>query len=358
METNNWRGFKVGYIKNKDKKIGNGLFQIVNSVPYHKKDIVETTNGFGLNYITRSKFNNGIKCKVEKYDKFVINQAGTISFGAENANFFYQKEEYITGNKMYYLDTQCLSEYSAMFLQSVLEETFSNNFSFSDGLIPTRIYNEVILLPATPSGDPDWAYMEQYMKEMEEKAKKRLGRLETMRKQEKKKIDVSGWGEFKVGELFDIKPTKAYKLNNAFLLDDGNTPVLANSSYNNGIGGYSTLEATEKGNIITFSDTVDANTIFYQEHEFIGYAHVQGMYPKDNYKQQWNSYCLKFFASVFRETALLKGYNYGNKFRRDNAMKMSILLPVTSAGTPDWDYMEQYMREMEEKAKKILKGLL
>ena len=157
--------------------------------------------------------------------------------------------------------------------------------------------------------------------------------------------------------MFDIKPTKAYKLNNAFLLDDGNTPVLANSSYNNGIGGYSTLEATEEGNIITFSDTVDANTIFYQEHEFIGYAHVQGMYPKDNYKQQWNDYCLKFFASVFRVTALLKGYNYGNKFRRDHAMQTSILLPATPSGSPDWDYMEAYMKEMEEKAIKRIETL-
>ena len=38
-------------------------------------------------------------------------------------------------------------------------------------------------------------------------------------------------------------------------------------------------------------------------------------------------------------------------------MKMSILLPVTSAGDPDWAYMEQYMREMEEKVRERLEKL-
>ena len=83
------------------------------------------------------------------------------------------------------------------------------------------------------------------------------------------KIDTSKWAEFIVGELFEIRPTKAYKMTNVELLDGGTSPVVVNSAYNNGIGGYSSLKTTEKGNMITFSDTVDANTIFYQEAAFL-----------------------------------------------------------------------------------------
>ena len=67
-------------------------------------------------------------------------------------------------------------------------------------------------------------------------------------------IDTSAWKEFKVKDLFDIHPTKAYNLNNSQLLDGGENPVLANSRYNNGIGGFSSLDTTENGNMITFSD--------------------------------------------------------------------------------------------------------
>lgn len=90
------------------------------------------------------------------------------------------------------------------------------------------------------------------------------------------KIDAKGWKPFIVGELFDIHPTKAYKMTNAQLMDDGDNPVVVNSSYNNGIGGYSSQVVTEKGGMITFSDTTTADAIFYQPNDFVGYPHVQG----------------------------------------------------------------------------------
>ena len=161
------------------------------------------------------------------------------------------------------------------------------------------------------------------------------------------KIDTSSWGEFVVGKLFNIKPTKAYKLTNAELLDGGENPVVVNSAYNNGIGGTSSKDTTEKGNMITFSDTVDANTIFYQENPFIGYSHVQGLYPIGQYATCWSKERLMFFATSFRKSALVKGFDYGNKFRRDIASTLKVKLPIDSKGDPDWLYMENYMRNIE-----------
>lgn len=170
------------------------------------------------------------------------------------------------------------------------------------------------------------------------------------------KIDTSNWKEFRVGDLFDIHPTKAYKLNNAQLLNGGENPVVVNSAYNNGIGGYSTQDTTEKGNMVTFSDTVDANTIFYQPNDFIGYPHVQGLYPVQ-YEDKWNECTYSFFVSVFRGSAISKGFDYGNKFRRDIAVELMIKLPATSDGQPDWDYMESYMNTVMERAEKKLEML-
>lgn len=169
-------------------------------------------------------------------------------------------------------------------------------------------------------------------------------------------IDTSTWKEFRVGDLFDIHPTKAYKLTNAQLLDDGDYPVIANSAYNNGIVGYSTKEPTEQGNMVTFSDTVDANTIFYQPNDFVGYPHVQGLYPLI-YADKWNEYTYSFFVSVFRGSAISKGFDYGNKFRRDIAVDLIIKLPATSDGQPDWDYMESYMKAVMEESEKSIENL-
>ncbi len=171
------------------------------------------------------------------------------------------------------------------------------------------------------------------------------------------KIDTSLWGAFLVGDLFDIHPTTAYKLTNIKLFDGGDNPVVVNSAYNNGIGGYSSKATTEEGNMITFSDTVDAHTIFYQEKNFIGYPHVQGLYPKGQYKKQWTKYCLMFFAAVFKKSALTKGFDYGNKFRRDIAQKLVVKLPITKNNEPNWLYMEDCMLKKQKDAKASIVAL-
>ena len=112
------------------------------------------------------------------------------------------------------------------------------------------------------------------------------------------KIDTTKWKEFVIGNLFDIHPTKAYKLTNSNLYaEDGNNPVVVNSSFNNGVGGYSRLENTENGNIVTFSDTTSADAIFYQKSPFIGYPHIQGMYPIGEYKSKWNEKSYLFLGA-------------------------------------------------------------
>lgn len=173
-----------------------------------------------------------------------------------------------------------------------------------------------------------------------------------------KQVNTTYWKVFRVGDLFSIHPTRAYKLINVKLLDDGDTPVVVNSAYNNGIGGYSTQQATEKGNMVTFSDTVDANTIFYQDRDYVGYPHVQGLYPIGEYASYWNRYCLMFFLSIFRKSALAKGFDYGYKFRRDIAIDIKIKLPSTPDGSPDWKYMEEYMRKIEQRTQTAISALV
>ena len=174
IDVSRWGKFKVGKIYKSDKWIGNGLFKIINSTPYHEKDVTETKDDDGINYVVRSKYNNGVKYKVEKNNDFKINPAKTISFGAENRDFFYQIEEYVTGNKMYYIDTSEIDEYACLFFINVLQKTFNERYSFSDGMIPSQIYDKEIQLPIDERGNPDWNYMSQFMRKIEKIAKTRI----------------------------------------------------------------------------------------------------------------------------------------------------------------------------------------
>ena len=168
-------------------------------------------------------------------------------------------------------------------------------------------------------------------------------------------INTENWKEFKVGDLFDIHPTRNYGLNNNKLFaSEGDTPVVVNSSYNNGIAKNVDLPATEEGNVITFSDTTSSDAIFYQPKPFIGYSHIQGMYPKSS---KWSEKSLLFFLTIFKKVALNNKFDYVNKFNRENAQKLLVPLPVDDEGKIDFKYMEKYIDSFENYAIKKIKNL-
>ena len=301
--------------------------------------------------LTAGKENQGVASYISNTSSVYTDAITVDMFG----NSFFHKGDYAGDDNIYFFINDKISDNAKLFIAAILNTNNSKIYAYKEQFRQPQADVLSVLLPATSTGEPDWEYMEDYMKAIMEESEKSL---ENLKKADDTKhlIDVRGWGEFKIGDLFDIHPTKAYKLTNAQLLDDGNYPVIANSAYNNGIGGYSTKEPTENGNMVTFSDTVDANTIFYQKEPFVGYPHVQGLYPI-KYEDKWNELTYQFFVSVFRGTALVKGFDYGNKFRRDIAVELMVKLPITSTGDPNWQYMEDYMRSIMDKSEKAVEDL-
>ncbi len=125
----------------------------------------------------------------------------------------------------------------------------------------------------------------------------------------------------------------------------GNTPAVTNSGNNNGIKGFVNLKPTEAGGIITYSDTTTSETIFYQPYDFVGYSHVQGLYPYD--KNKWSEKSLLFFVTLFRKSANNR-FDYANKFNRNVAKELSVSLPVTENKEIAFDFMENYISGLEK----------
>lgn len=169
-------------------------------------------------------------------------------------------------------------------------------------------------------------------------------------------MNTDSWKSFKIGDWFDIHPTKAYKLTNRDLFsENGVNPVIGNSSFNNGITGYSNLDTTES-NIITFSDTTSGtNTMFYQDMNFIGYPHVQGMYALEDKNIVYNKYTALFIISSIRGITR-KRFDYVDKMNRNIISNMEIKLPSKNS-EPDWAYMEQYMKDTLKLAEERLQIL-
>lgn len=328
------------------------LFKFVNSKAYHSKDTTEANDKTtGINYITRSKFNNGVKCRVISCDDYTINPKGTISFGAENADFFYQKEEYITGNKMYYIDTRGISEKACLFIKSVLEIAFTKNFSFLDGMVPDRIKREKIKLPSKLNEkgehEPDWQFMEDYIKKIEQKVNVKLKQIQSV-KNEKENIDCQKWKEFKVGNLFS-----AINTGNILARDvengSGNIPYVTASGLNNGLVAYIDASKYEiiKGHCILIGGKTF--TVTYQANDFVS-NDSHNFVIRIN-KPNISALAYKYLVTVIRSYFSQK-YSWNDAVTKNKFLSENIPLPVNSNANPDWDYMEEYITKAEEKAHK------
>ena len=126
-------------------------------------------------------------------------------------------------------------------------------------------------------------------------------------------------------------------------MGNGEVPLVSNSSVDNGVMGFSSLKALNKGNTITCSDTtLGAETMYYQKKDFIGYSHIQHLVPKLQY---FNKKIAAFIISACR-TSTAQRYNYGNKFNRDAMNETLIQLPINN-GQIDFKFMESFVAELE-----------
>ena len=153
------------------------------------------------------------------------------------------------------------------------------------------------------------------------------------------------WGEYELGSIFEINPTKYYHLSNEEILSiNGTVPLVSNQSIDNGVMGFSTLKALNKGNTITCSDTtIGAETMFYQGEDFIGYSHIQHLVPKFE-PFNWN--IAAFIISSCKIATSNQKYDYGHKFNRDKMKNTKIQLP-TKNNEIDFDFMESFIAELE-----------
>ena len=167
---------KVDIFEWKEFRVGDLFQNIVKPEVLHTRQVVESPEG--IPYVVRTKFNNGIKCRVQPVTGVTPSPAGVISWGAENATFFYQPESFLSGRDIYYIDTREFNPLVCMFLTSCLQ-TVVHKYPYNFGLFPDLLKEEKIKLPVIADGTPDWIYMGQYMRMRMESAETDLVNMQS-----------------------------------------------------------------------------------------------------------------------------------------------------------------------------------
>lgn len=319
-------------------------------------------------YVTAFTSNNGIDSYIDN-PPFIQNTILTASFLGD---VFYHPYDVSYKDGTYGLKFKegiVESDRLYLYFAPMIEKIAKSTASYSQNMLLKDYESMILQLPTTPSGQPDFDYMENYIKEIEHKHIKKLEsdlvtrteKLLTVIGREDLVGDPDGlaavvdkgfndsgvdYAEFRVGDIFNI--VTGALLPKDLLVDEGrNAATLARasaSSQNNGVTMYLPLDLEHK-NYRVFKNTVSVSflgDVFYQEKASFDMK-VHGL-QHENLTRNSGLY----IAGALRK--LIDGrYSYGNQLSSSKLPELVLTLPTTVTGQPDFDFMEQYIAHIELK---------
>ena len=330
MNTSSWKWFRYDEI-----------FDIRKGKRLTKENM---TDG-DIRYIGAIDSNNGLSAYIGNDSHIHQGNTITVSYNGSIGFAFYQDKEFWATDDVNVLYPKfLLNRYIAIFLCHLIEME-QYRFCYGRKWDLDAMNKSKIKLPVTQEGTPDWKYMEDFIKDqiipqLPKKAQKVwLKKYETKPLQDMKpKLNTQEWKWFKYTDLFTISGSKTTPLEELESYGKGEYPYVTTQAVNNGIEGYYNYW-TEKGGVLTVDSAV-LGFCSYQERNFSASDHVEILTPLF----EMNRYVALFLTTLINKEQYR--YSYGRKCSQIKLRNARIKLPVTPEGTPDWQFMEDYIKSL------------
>ncbi len=296
-------------------------------------------NDGDIPFVASGNFNNGVLKYLEPKKGEILDAGNCITVSPIDGSSFYQEDDFLgrggAGSSIILLYNPNLNLYNGYFIATVIR-TVCRKYAYSDMANKDTIGAEKIKLPVDETGNPDFSYMESYMKNLELAVSTSLTDLQSAKKSDiSGTLDISSWKLFQLSELFNVQ--KGKRLTKADM-KDGKIRFIGASAINNGITAYiSNDEHLHPQNTITLSYNGSIGEAFYQDEMFWASDDVNVLYPKFEMNRE-----MAFFIIPLLKTAG-KRYAFIDKWKKEDMEKSKIPLPVDKDGNPDYKYMENYI---------------
>ncbi len=257
---------------------------------------------------------------------------------------FYQKIPFTCSHSInpLYLINYELNEKISLFLIRMIEMQ-RVCFQYSRKWRSERMEKSKILLPRNEQGEPDWIFMENYIKQIENIQKEKykafaLKKLENLEYKEIPKLNEKTWKAFYFKDVFkSIQRGKRLKKDDHIL---GDKPYISSTFENNGIDGFvGNKDCKQFFNCLTIANSGSVGSTFFHRYEFVASDHVTSL-KNDSF----NEYIYLFIIPIINR--LKDKYNFNREINSSRINRERLILPTKFDQTPDYDYMEQYVKNI------------
>jgi restriction endonuclease S subunit len=303
----------------------------------NKCSLCDESDTEGYNFVNRSNKNCGVSVRILEVDNKKPFEAGliTVAMGGSVLSSFVQQEPFYTGQNVKVLKPKThMSLAIKLYYCYCIElnrfrfSTFGReaNYSFDSLMVPDR--DEL----------PDW--LKNY--------KIDYSLLNTNIRHDNILLDTENWKKFKLEHLFMYTRGKGITKTE---IDNypGLIPCIQSGETNNGIIGFMNSELKNDRNhsfvIAPFLSVARSGTSgcvnVQDEDSYIGDS-VYALKLKDKTKE--NMYRYLFLAVILNRERYR--YTYGRKVSIEKYIETYISLPADKNGDPDWQFMEDYIRNL------------
>ena len=160
------------------------------------------------------------------------------------------------------------------------------------------------------------------------------------------KLEDRKWKEYKVGEIFE---NIAVRKNSKVPDCEGMIPFVSSTSLNNGVNNFcDVLPVIE--NAITVSTNGACFDCFYHDYPIAVSNDVEVLWSN-----KLNKFVGLFICTILKQEKIK--WSYGRKPKNNKVFETIISLPSNSLGEPDWQFMEDYIKEIWGGAFKYINSL-
>lgn len=297
-------------------------------------------------YVTASAYNNGVVAHIDA-SKYDIIKGNCILVGGKTFTITYQKDDFVSNdshNFVIRVKNKELGELEYLYLVTVIYNYFGQKYSWDDAVTKEKFLKESIPLPVNPDSQLNWQYMKDCMKNSmneSEQVLKEINRISNC----KNNININKWRKFHLYDDYLFTIDMGTKLDKSKMKETNpSVNFVGRANANNGIttlvDKIDGLSPYKAGYMTLSLGGEYLGSCFIQPKPFYTSQNVIVLIPNENMTDNIK----QFIATMIFKESRLHYKAFVDELNRHIKTDFEIYLPSSEDGSPDWQYMENYMR--------------
>ena len=295
-------------------------------------------------YLCASSENNGVATFIS-YDEKMLEKGNCIFIGGKTFVVAYQEKDFFSNDShnlaLYLKYPHKRTKQVQIFIAACISKSLGHKYTWGNSISHKKIMDDSVSLPQTEVGKIDFAFMEDFVRELEES---RLRELEAY-------LRVTGLTNYNltpteetVLDSLSRKKWKAFNLQNLYgkstrgkrLKGDdrisGMLPFVTAGEANTGISAFI-------GNNVDVFHYNTTTIDMFGSAKFRNYNYGADDHVAVVHTEHLPKHAAIFVTAACHKSAHTGKFNYGHNFYAKDADELNIMLPVKN-GVPDYAFME------------------